>query len=74
MMSRITTCLNVTVGNRCATALCLMLLFPSHPAVAADRVSEELLTGYTASILDMDLHWDRDSHIHKIVNVVATIT
>ena len=66
-MSRITTCLNVTVGNRCATALCLMPLFLSHPAVAADWVSDELLTDYVVSILDRDLHWERDSYILRIV-------
>jgi hypothetical protein len=74
MMSRITTCLNVTVGNRCATALCLMLFFLTHPAVAADRVSDELLTRYVVSILDRELHWERDSYIPRIVNGVATIT
>jgi len=73
MLLRITTCLNVT-GRLCAAFLCLMLLFPSPPAVAADRAGDEFLTGYIASILERDLHWERDSYILKIVNGVATIT
>ena len=60
--------------HSCAASLCLMLLFPSPPAVAADRVGDEFLTGYVASILERDLHWKRDSYILKIVNGVATIT
>ena len=55
-------------------SLCLMLLSPSPPAVAADRAGDEFLTGYVASILERDLHWERDSYILKIVNGVATIT
>jgi len=73
MLLRITTCLNVT-GRLCAAFLCLMLLFPSPPAVPADRAGDEFLTGYIASILERDLHWERDSYILKIVNGVATIT
>ena len=73
MLMRITTCLNVT-GHLCAASLCLMLLFPSPPAVAADRASDEFLTGYVASIIERGLHWERDSYILKIVNGVATIT
>ena len=73
MLLRITTCLNVT-GRLCAVLLCLMLLFPSPPAVAKDRVGDEFLTGYVASILERDLHWERDSYILKIVNGVATVT
>src|SRR3972149_3169635 len=70
---RITTCLNVT-GRLCAAFLCLMFLFASPPAVAADRASDEFLTGYIASILERDMHWERDSYILKIVNGVAKIT
>ncbi|MFZ3065439.1 MAG: DUF1207 domain-containing protein [Nitrospirota bacterium] len=73
MLMRITTCLNVA-GRLCAASLWLMLLFTSPPAVAADRASDEFLTGYVASILERDLHWERDSYILKIVNGVAKIT
>ena len=73
MLLRITTCLNVT-GRLCAVSLCLMILFSSPPAVAADRAGDEFLTGYVASILERDLRWERDSYILKIVNGVATIT
>src|SRR4030066_1003784 len=73
MLMRITTCLNVP-GRLCAASLCLMLLFASLPAVAANRAGDEFLTGYIASILERDLHWERDSYILKIVNGVATIT
>ena len=51
-----------------------MLLFASFPAVAADRTGDEFLTGYIASILERDLHWERDSYILKVVDGVATIT
>ena len=73
MLMRITFCFNVTYRLSAAT-LCLMLLFPSPPAIAADRASDEFLTGYIASILERDLHWERDSYILKIVNGVATVT
>jgi hypothetical protein len=73
ILMRITTCFNVT-GRLCAAYLCLMLLFASPPAMASDRTGDEFLTGYIASILERDLHWERDSYILKIVNGVATIT
>jgi len=73
MLLRITVCLNV-VWRLCAASLCLMLLFASPPAVAADRTGDEFLAGYIASILERDLRWERDSYILKIVNGVATIT
>ena len=66
MLMRITTCLNVN-GSLCAVALCLMLLFASSTAVAADRAGDEFLTGYIASILERDLHWERNSYSLKIV-------
>ncbi|RJX29987.1 MAG: DUF1207 domain-containing protein [Desulfurivibrio sp.] len=73
MLMRIMTCFRIA-GRLCAAPLCLMLLFPSPPALAADRGGDEFLTGYVASILERDLHWERDSYILKIVNGVATIT
>ena len=73
MLMRMTTCLNVT-GRLAAVFLCLMLVFPFSHAVAADGAGDEFLTGYIASILERDLHWERDSYILKIVNGVATIT
>jgi|GEM_PF-4204165 hypothetical protein len=44
MLMRITTCLNV-IDCLCVYFLCLMLLFPSPSAVAADRAGDEFLTG-----------------------------
>ena len=73
LLLRITHCFKVT-GRLCAASLCLMLLFPSPPAMAADRAGDEFLTGYVASILERDLNWERDSYMLKIVNGVATIT
>jgi len=73
LLRHITTYLNLT-GHLCAASLFLMPLFPSPPAVAADRAGDEFLTGYIVSILDRDLHWERDSYILKIVNGVAAIT
>ena len=58
----------------CAAALCFMLLFPFCLARASNRAGDEFLTGYIASILERELHWERDSYILKIVNGVATIT
>ena len=74
MLMRIMTCLNNVAGRLCAASLCLMFLLLSPPAEAADRASDEFLTGYISSILERDLHWERDSYILKIVNGVATIT
>jgi hypothetical protein len=73
MLTRIAARLNAN-GSLCAVALCLMLLFVSSPAVAADRAGDEFLTGYIASVLERDLHWVIDSYSLKIVNGVATIT
>ena len=72
-LMRITSSINVTAGL-CAASLCLMLIFLSHPAAAADRISDEFLTGYISSILERDLHWERNSYVLRIVNGVATIT
>ena len=71
MLMRIATYFNVAFCL-CAVALCLMLFSPASPALAVN--SDEFLTGYIASILERDLHWERDSYILKIVNGVATIT
>jgi hypothetical protein len=73
ILMRITTCLNV-IGRLCVASLCLTLLFLSSPAVAADRASDKFLAGYIASVLERELHWERNSYILKIVNGVATIT
>jgi hypothetical protein len=73
ILMRITNCLNIA-GCLSAVFFCIMLLFPSPPAVAADRAGDEFLTGYIASILERDLRWERDSYVLKIVNGVATIT
>jgi hypothetical protein len=70
---RITNCLNV-IGILCAASFFLMFLFSAFPAVAADRAGDEFLTGYIASILERDLHWERGSYTLKIVNGVATLT
>jgi len=71
MLTRTTTWLYIT-GRLGAASLCLMLFFISPLAIAADRVNDEFLTGYIASILERDLHWERDSYILKIVQGVAT--
>ena len=57
-----------------AAFLCIMLLVPSLPALAAERVNDEFLTGYITSILERDLRWERGSYGLNIVNGVATIT
>jgi len=73
MLTHTTTWLYST-GRLCAAALCLMFLLQSPPAIAADRVGDEFLTGYIASILERDLLWKRDSYLLKIANGVVTIT
>jgi hypothetical protein len=70
---RIMTCFSVT-SRLCVASLCLLLLFPSLQAAAADRSSDEFLTGYIASILERDMRWERNSYFLKVVNGVATIT
>ena len=60
-------------GRLCAASLCLILLLSSPPAVAADKASDEFLTGYLVAVLERDLGWERNSYILKIVNGVATI-
>jgi hypothetical protein len=66
-------------GNKSMLAELLLLAFllvctTSSPAVAADRHSDEFLTGYLASILERDLHWDRDSYALQVREGIATIT
>ena len=74
MLMRITTCFNVACCL-CAVALWLMLFFPAPPALAVDGAGDEFLTGYIASILERDLHWQRNSYRLKVDNRgVATIT
>jgi Protein of unknown function (DUF1207) len=62
------------VSRLCTISFCLMLLFPCHPAVAADRSGDEYLAGYIAAVLEQDLHWEKGSYGLKVVNGVATIT
>jgi hypothetical protein len=73
MLMRIITCINVT-GCLCAALFCLMLLLSSLPVIAAERASDEFLTGYVASVIERDMHWERNSYTLKIVNGAATIT
>ncbi len=58
----------------CVASLCLLLLSPAHPAVAVDRIGDEYLTGYMASVLERDLHWERGSYRLKVVNGMVTVT
>lgn len=73
MKKHITTCPK-TAGCLCAVSLCFLLLSPTPSALAADRIGDEFLAGYIASVLERDLHWGRNSYILKIDNGVATIT
>ena len=73
MLTRTTTWPYMTAPLRTAS-LCLLLFFTSLPAIAADRISDEFLTGYITSILERDMQWERDSYNLKIVNGVARIT
>ncbi|RJQ23056.1 MAG: DUF1207 domain-containing protein [Nitrospiraceae bacterium] len=73
MLMRIHACFNVT-GGLCAAFLLLMLLFPASPAMAVDRTSDEFLTGYITSILERELHWERDSYRLKVFRGSAVIT
>ncbi|MDD5759542.1 MAG: DUF1207 domain-containing protein [Desulfobulbaceae bacterium] len=73
MLTRVTTYLTFT-GRLCALSLCLAIIPCPLPVLAADRVGDEFLTGYIASILERDLHWERGSYALKIVNGDATIT
>jgi len=58
----------------CAVALWLMLFLPAPPALAVEGAGDEFLTGYIASILERDLHWQRNSYRLKVDKGVATIT
>src|SRR4030042_2296048 len=73
ILMRFTTCFNVACCL-CAVILCLMLFFPATPALAVDGAGDEFLTGYIASILERDLHWQRNSYRLKVDRGVATIT
>lgn len=65
--------LNVA-GRLCVMALLLTLLFPAASASAADRISDEFLSGYITAILERDLSWERGSYSLKVKEGVATIT
>jgi hypothetical protein len=58
----------------CAVALWIVLFSPAPHAFAADGAGDEFLTGYIASILERDLHWQRNSYRLKVERGVATIT
>src|SRR4030067_1363206 len=73
MLMHITTCFNIAYCL-CAVALCLMLFSPASPALAVDGAGDEFLTGYIASILERDVHWQRNSYRLKVDRGVATIT
>jgi hypothetical protein len=62
------------VGRPRAAALSLALLLGAPAALAEDRASDAFLAGYVASLVERDLHWDRDSYRLTVVNGVATIT
>ncbi|OQX13650.1 MAG: hypothetical protein BWK76_15905 [Desulfobulbaceae bacterium A2] len=64
----------LVTAHLCGALLCLLILCTVHPARAAGRVSDDFLAGYITSILERDMHWERDSYILKIVNGVARIT
>lgn len=57
-----------------AASLWLILFVVPLRALAADRANDDFLAGYIASILERDLHWERDSYTLKVVHGVATIT
>ena len=65
----------LTIASRlCLLALCFTSFFLSPPALAAVKAGDEFLNGYVSSILERDLHWERDSYSLKTVNGVTTIT
>lgn len=73
MLMRSTTLYNVT-GCLFAAFIWLILILPAPRAMAEDRTGDEFLTGYITSILELDLHWERDSYHLKVVRGNATIT
>ncbi|MBK6403933.1 MAG: hypothetical protein IPF66_02180 [Holophagales bacterium] len=58
----------------CAVSLGLALLLGPQPALSEEKASDAFLAGYVASIVERNLHWDRDSYRLTVVNGVATIT
>lgn len=63
-----------SASRLCAVTLGLALLLGAHSALSEERASDEFLAGYVASLVERDLHWDRDSYRLTVVNGVATIT
>jgi hypothetical protein len=55
-------------------SFCLLLLIQSFPVLAVERADDTFLAGYICSILERDLHWERDSYVLQIDNGVARIT
>ncbi len=47
---------------------------PSPTMASLDRTDDAFLAGYIASVLERDLHWQRDSYHLQITKGVATIT
>ena len=60
--------------NLCALSLSLVLLLGAQPAVSGERAGDEFLAGYVASLLERDLHWDRDTYRLTVVDGIATVT
>ncbi len=61
-------------GTLFIVTLGFMFLCSSSTVLAKDRVGDDFLAGYVASILERDLRWERDSYILHIKNGVAKIT
>ncbi|MBE0584498.1 MAG: hypothetical protein IH612_12170 [Desulfofustis sp.] len=61
-------------GRLAVGTLLLVLIIISRPAAATDRTSDAFLTGYVTSILERDMHWQKDSYQLKIKNGSAKIT
>lgn len=58
----------------CAASLGLLLFFAVPLAADTGAPGDEFLAGYAASILERDLHWERDSYRLTVVGGVATVT
>ena len=58
----------------CAVFLSLVLFLGALPALSKEKASDEFLAGYVASLVERNLHWNRDSYRLTVVNGVATIT
>lgn len=63
-----------SVGCLLAVSIFLLSMFEAPCSASASERGDAFLAGYVSSILERDLHWNRESYRVTVVDKVATVT